>query len=65
VSAPAARGVGLDVLEPLVDAVCASGKVRLADIAEMNPRFDVDGRTAAVAARIAARIANGAARARG
>jgi formiminoglutamase len=65
VSAPAARGVGLDVLEPLIDAVCASGKVRVADIAEMNPRFDIDGRTAAVAARIAARIANGVARAGG
>lgn len=63
VSAPAARGVGLAVLEPLLDAVCASGKLRLADIAEMNPRFDIDGRTAAVAARIAARIANGTARA--
>jgi formiminoglutamase len=53
------------VLEPLIDAVCASGKVRVADIAEMNPRFDIDGRTAAVAARIAARIANGVARAGG
>lgn len=65
VSSPAPRGVGLEVLEPLLDAVCASGKVRVADIAEMNPRFDVDGRTAAVAARIAARIANGVARAGG
>ena len=63
VSSPAPRGVGLDVLEPMIDVVCASGKVRLADIAEMNPRFDADGRTAAVAARIAARIANGVARA--
>ena len=63
VSSPAPRGVALDVLEPLIDVVCASGKVRLADIAEMNPRFDVDGRTAAVAARIAARIANGVVRA--
>jgi formiminoglutamase len=63
VSAPAPRGVGLDVLEPLIDVVCASGKVRLSDIAEMNPRFDADGRTAVVAARIAARIANGVARA--
>ena len=63
VSAPAARGVGLDLLEPLIDIACGSGKVRVADIAEMNPRFDVDGRTAAVAARITARIANGVARA--
>ena len=59
VSAPAARGIGLDVVEPLVDAVMASGKVRLADIAELNPRHDIDGRTAAVAARLVARIANG------
>jgi formiminoglutamase len=65
VSAPAPRGVGLDMLEPLIETVCASGKVRAADIAEMNPRFDIDGRTAAVAARIAARIANGVARAGG
>lgn len=64
VSGPAARGVGLDVLEPLIDNVIASGKLRLADIAEMNPRFDIDGRTAAVAACIAARIANGVARGR-
>jgi formiminoglutamase len=63
VSSPAARGVGLDILEPLIDAVCASGKVRVADIAEMNPRFDSEGRTAVVAARIAARIANGVTRA--
>lgn len=58
VSAPAARGTGLDVVEPLLDAVLASGRVRLADIAELNPAYDIDGRTAAVAARIAARIAN-------
>lgn len=64
VSSPAPRGIGLAVIEPLVDAVIASGKLRLADIAEMNPRFDVDGRTAAIAARIVARIANGVARAR-
>jgi len=65
VSAPAPRGVGLDVLEPLIDTVVASGKLRLADIAEMNPRHDVDGRTAVVAARIVARIANGVARGAG
>lgn len=59
VSAPAARGMGLDVVEPLVDAVLAGGRVRLADIAELNPDHDIDGRTAAVAARLVARIANG------
>ena len=62
VSSPAARGVALATVEPLVDAVVASGKLRLADVAELNPRFDVDGRTATVAARLVARIANGVAR---
>lgn len=57
VSAPAACGVALDVIEPIVDAVGRSGKLRLADIAEMNPCFDIDGRTARVAARLVARIA--------
>ena len=64
VSAPAARGIGLEVIEPLVDLVIASGKLNLADVAELNPRHDIDGRTAAVAARLIARIANGFAAAR-
>lgn len=62
VSAPAARGIGLDIVEPLIDLVIDSRKLRLADIAEMNPRFDIDHQTAAVAARVVARIANGVAR---
>src|SRR5699024_1425801 len=37
VSAPAARGVPLIQLEPVIDLVRDSGKLRLADIAEMNP----------------------------
>ncbi len=57
VSAPSARGVGLEVLEPLIDLVLGSGKVRLADVAELNPAFDIDGRSARVAARLVARIA--------
>lgn len=52
VSAPAAFGVPL----PLVSAVCrqaaASGKLLHADVAELNPAFDIDGRTARVAARL-------------
>jgi formiminoglutamase len=59
VSAPAARGVGLDVVEALVDHVAACGKLKLSDIAELNPRLDIDERTAAVGARLVARIANG------
>lgn len=52
VSAPAARGVGLDVLEPLIEVIVGSGKLRLADIAEYNPNFDIDNRTARVVARL-------------
>ena len=52
VSAPAPLGVPLCVLETCIRAIHASGKLRLADIAEFNPRHDVDGRTARVVARI-------------
>lgn len=53
VSAPAPYGVPLSVVEEIVLHVKASGKLRLADIAECNPKFDIDGRTARVAARLA------------
>ncbi|BAL25582.1 formimidoylglutamase [Azoarcus sp. KH32C] len=52
VSAPAAHGVPLALLEPLVERVRDSGKVRLAELAELNPEFDLDHRTARVAARL-------------
>jgi formiminoglutamase len=52
VSAPAPRGVALEVVEALVDTVLASGKLRLGEVAELNPRLDPDGRTARVAARL-------------
>lgn len=57
VSAPAARGVALEVVERILDAACASGKVRMADVAELNPLLDEDGRTAKVGARLLGRIA--------
>lgn len=56
VSAPSARGVELAVVEAVIDSIAASGKVRLADVAELNPLFDVDGRTARVAARLVGRL---------
>ncbi|MBV8045662.1 MAG: formimidoylglutamase [Paludibacterium sp.] len=56
VSAPSARGVEQAVIEPLVDAVAASGKLRLFDLAELNPELDQDMRTARVAARLVARV---------
>ncbi|MGL4249513.1 MAG: formimidoylglutamase [Aeromonas sp.] len=52
VSAPAARGVELAVIEPLVAHIRASGKLRLADLAEYNPMLDQDNRSARVAARL-------------
>ena len=52
VSAPAARGVPLALLEPLVERVRDSGKLRLADLAELNPDKDIDLRTARIAARL-------------
>ncbi|WP_374356054.1 formimidoylglutamase [Chitinimonas sp.] len=57
VSAPAARGVELMVVEALIDAAKATGKLMLADIAELNPVFDKDGITAKVAARLVWRLA--------
>jgi len=57
VSAPAARGVGLDVVEAVIDRVGGSGKLRVADVAELNPSLDIDHRTARVAARLVGRIA--------
>ena len=40
------------VIEEIVLRVKASGKLRLADLAEFNPRFDVDGHGARAAARL-------------
>ncbi len=60
VSAPAARGVPLEVVEPLVDAVAASGKLRVMDVAELSPPLDRDNVTARVAARLIHRITDAA-----
>lgn len=65
VSAPAARGVPMEVVEPLLDAVAATGKLRLLDIAEFSPPFDRDNVTARVAARLIHRVSHAAMRARG
>ncbi|RCV86331.1 formimidoylglutamase [Billgrantia montanilacus] len=52
VSAPAAHGVSLALLEPLIVRVRDSHKLALVDLAELNPSFDMDGRTAKAAARL-------------
>lgn len=62
VSAPAAHGVALPLIESLLDTIAQSGKLRLADIAELNPSYDIDDRTARTAARLVARLADPAMR---
>lgn len=57
VSAPAALGVAPAAVERLVERVVRSGRLAIADVAELNPRFDQDDRTARVGARFVARIA--------
>ncbi|MGI9275569.1 MAG: formimidoylglutamase [Endozoicomonas sp.] len=52
VSAPAVRGTPLEVVEPLLNIIIESGKVRLFDLAELNPKYDIDHRTARLAARL-------------
>ncbi|WP_206446674.1 formimidoylglutamase [Agrococcus sp. KRD186] len=57
VSAPASFGVPLEIVQHVCDRVSASGKLALVDVAELNPAFDIDRRTARVAARLIHRIA--------
>lgn len=43
VSAPAAFGIPLAVVEAVARRIKQSGKLRIADIAEYNPHYDIDG----------------------
>jgi formiminoglutamase len=52
VSAPAAYGVPLPIISAVCRQVAESGKLLHLDVAELNPAFDIDGRTATVAARL-------------
>ncbi|GAA4049612.1 formimidoylglutamase [Arthrobacter methylotrophus] len=52
VSAPAAYGVPLPVISAVCRQLAASGKLLHVDVAELNPGFDIDSRTAKVAARL-------------
>ncbi len=56
VSAPAAYGVPLPVVEEVALLARRSGKLRVADLAEYNPQFDRDRQGARVAARLAWRL---------
>jgi formiminoglutamase len=57
VSAPAARGVPLEAVEWIIDAVLETRKTAAVDIVELNPSLDADGRGAKVAARLAWQVA--------
>lgn len=56
VSAPAAYGIELSFVERAVKLIMASGKVKMTDIAEINPTYDIDQRSCKVAARLLATI---------
>ncbi|MFT4179882.1 MAG: formimidoylglutamase [Thermomonas sp.] len=60
VSAPAARGVSMEVIEPLLDAIAATGKLIAMDVAEVSPPLDRDNVTARVAARLIHRVTHAA-----
>ncbi|MDO5629984.1 MAG: arginase family protein, partial [Mobilicoccus sp.] len=52
VSAPAAYGVPVEVIEAVCRQVAASGRLALLDVVELCPRLDIDARTARTAARL-------------
>ncbi|MEU4646978.1 formimidoylglutamase [Nocardia fluminea] len=56
VSAPAAYGVAPAIIQSVCDRVTTSGKLVIADIAELNPVFDIDHRTARTAAHLVHRL---------
>ncbi|WP_324266556.1 formimidoylglutamase [Saccharopolyspora mangrovi] len=56
VSAPAAFGVPVEIIEHACSRVAASSKLALCDVAELNPDLDIDSRTARTAARLVHRV---------
>lgn len=59
VSAPAANGLYPDVVFFLIDHIFASQKVISCDIAELNPEYDIDNRTAKLAAALVYNVVEG------
>jgi formiminoglutamase len=56
VSAPAGFGVPVEVIARVCDLVAHSGALAVFDVAELNPRFDYENRTALTAARLIHRV---------
>lgn len=59
VSAPNVLGLDPRIVLPILRRIAGSEKLKVADIAEMNPRFDQDGRTARLAAALAFEVLGG------
>ncbi|QHE67483.1 Formiminoglutamase [Rhodococcus sp. WAY2] len=59
VSAPAAFGIPVETVQFICDTVSASGKLAVCDVAELNPVYDIDQRTARTAARLIHRLVIG------
>ncbi|GAA0475317.1 formimidoylglutamase [Streptomyces olivaceiscleroticus] len=56
VSAPAAYGVPLEVVEHVCAKIAAAGRPVVCDVAELNPDLDIDHRTARTGARLVHRV---------
>lgn len=52
VSAPAGFGVEVSLVREMARAIARSGKLTAVEVAELNPLFDIDQRTARLAARL-------------
>ncbi len=62
VSAPAGFGVEVPLVREMCRTVAASGKLAVVEVAELNPRHDVDAHTARVAARLVDEVVRAARR---
>lgn len=58
VSAPAGLGVDLRIIRDLAISIASTGRLALVDVVELNPSFDLDSRTAKLAARLIDDIVN-------
>ncbi|MDO5031996.1 formimidoylglutamase [Corynebacterium sp.] len=59
VSAPASLGVAFTHIRAIAVALARTGKLGLVDVVELNPTYDIDGRTAKLAARLIDDITTG------
>ena len=52
-TSPRASDIAAEQVEAIIAAVLKSGKVAITDLVELNPTFDIDGRGARTAGRLA------------